>query len=155
VWAGFKWGHRKITVRDNSKIAARKRSLRTGESRVMPKSSTSFKPGRSGNPGGRPKEVAEVRELAKQHTEKAINVLERIMNDEKAPPSAQVAAAESLLNRGWGRAPQYIETTEHKGFDLASEKPDMDSILEALRAKDTGQVKPESTSEEKDAQTAH
>lgn len=115
----------------------------------MGKSSTSFKPGQSGNPGGRPKEVAEVRELAKQHTEKAINTLERIMNDQRAPPSAQVAAAESLLNRGWGRAPQYIETTEHKEFDLTNEKPDMQAILDDLGIPRAGQAK------EKKAQATH
>ena len=31
-----------------------------------------FKPGQSGNPGGRPKGFAEVRELAREHTVAAI-----------------------------------------------------------------------------------
>ena len=45
----------------------------------MAKSSSSFKPGESGNPGGRPKVVAEVRELARQHTAAAIQTLASIM----------------------------------------------------------------------------
>jgi hypothetical protein len=34
-----------------------------------------FKPGQSGNPGGRPKGFAEVRELAREHTVAAIGKL--------------------------------------------------------------------------------
>ena len=67
-----------------------------------------FKPGQSGNPSGRRKEVGPVRELAKQYTEAAIDTLARIMQDETAPHSARVAAAEALLARGWGRPQQDI-----------------------------------------------
>jgi hypothetical protein len=64
---------------------------------------TRFKPGQSGNPGGRPKEVAEVRELARRHTKKAIATLAEIMLDEKALETAGIAATNSLLDRGYGR----------------------------------------------------
>ena len=62
-----------------------------------------WKPGQSGNPGGRPKEVAEVRELARRHTKKAIATLAEIMLDENAPHNARVAATNSLLDRGHGK----------------------------------------------------
>jgi hypothetical protein len=67
-----------------------------------------FQKGRSGNPGGRPKEVGEVRDLARQYTPQAIEALQTIMNEQEAPASARVAAAEALLNRGWGRPTQPI-----------------------------------------------
>ena len=41
---------------------------------------TQFAPGQSGNPGGRPKGTAEVRELARKHTEAAIKKLAAIMS---------------------------------------------------------------------------
>jgi hypothetical protein len=63
-----------------------------------------FRPGISGNPGGRPKEVGHVRELAREHTEEAIRTLAAIMQDGKEPAAARVRAAECLLDRGWGRA---------------------------------------------------
>lgn len=65
--------------------------------------------GQSGNKAGRPKEVSHVRELARQHTEEAIETLVAIMRDEGAPPRARSAAAEALLNRGWGAPTQHVE----------------------------------------------
>ena len=62
-----------------------------------------WKKGESGNPGGRPKEVAEVRELARRHTKKAIATLAEIMLNEDAPAASRVAAANSVLDRGHGR----------------------------------------------------
>lgn len=65
-----------------------------------------FEKGRSGNPGGRPKEVGHVREAARVHTEEAIDTLASIMRDPEEPSRARVAAAEALLNRAWGRPEQ-------------------------------------------------
>ena len=69
---------------------------------------TAWKPGQSGNPGGRPKEVGHVRELARQWTEQAIQTLADIMQDPSQPARARVAAAESLLDRGYGKPTQPI-----------------------------------------------
>ena len=65
-----------------------------------------FQKGRSGNPGGRPKEVGEVRDLARQYTPAAIAALEGVMSSATAPAAARVAAAEALLNRAWGKPTQ-------------------------------------------------
>src|SRR5690606_40472321 len=62
--------------------------------------------GVSGNPGGRPREVGHVRELARQHTEEAIQALVAVMRDPDQPGRARVAAAEAPLDRGWGGPPQ-------------------------------------------------
>lgn len=67
--------------------------------------------GVSGNPGGRPREVGHVRELARQHTEEAIQALVAVMRDPDQPGRARVAAAEALLDRGWGRPPQATEVS--------------------------------------------
>ena len=67
-----------------------------------------FKAGVSGNPGGRPKEHPEVKEAARKHTKAALKTLKTIMSDRKQPGSARVAAANALLDRGYGKAAQHI-----------------------------------------------
>ena len=67
-----------------------------------------FVAGVSGNPGGRPKELAGVRELAAQHTEAAVAALVRALDD----PKTSVAAAVALLDRAWGRPQQAIELSQ-------------------------------------------
>lgn len=75
--------------------------------RKRPPPRTAWKPGQSGNPGGRPKEVGHVRDLARQHTELALRTLIEIAA-RGTPDRARVAAAEALLDRAWGRPPQEI-----------------------------------------------
>ena len=55
------------------------------------------------------KTPTEIKSLARAHTEPAINTLAGIMNQKKAPPAARAAAANSLLDRGWGKPPQALQ----------------------------------------------
>ena len=77
----------------------------------MPGKGRPFPKGISGNPGGRPKVLGEVQELARQKSPEAVNTLSNIMHDEKAPPAARVAAANALLDRGYGKPTQPISQT--------------------------------------------
>jgi hypothetical protein len=54
------------------------------------------------------KTPTEIKSLARSHTEAALNCLAGIMNKKSAPESARVAAANSLLDRGWGKATQLL-----------------------------------------------
>jgi hypothetical protein len=56
----------------------------------MPGKGRPFPKGVSGNPGGRPRVLGDVQELARQKSPEAINTLSTIMHDEKAPPAARV-----------------------------------------------------------------
>ena len=67
-----------------------------------------FEPGKSGNPSGRPKENGHVKELARQYTEAAIKALHDILVDAEAPHAARATAANSLLDRAWGKPAQQI-----------------------------------------------
>ncbi|GEP04042.1 DUF5681 domain-containing protein [Methylobacterium oxalidis] len=68
-----------------------------------------FQPGQSGNPGGRPKASARVRDAAREHTERAIEVLVAIMTSEDAATAARVAAASAILDRGYGKPTQPVD----------------------------------------------
>jgi hypothetical protein len=48
---------------------------------------------------------------ARQKSPEAIDTLSDIMRDEKAPPGARVAAANALLDRGFGKPTQPISQT--------------------------------------------
>lgn len=77
--------------------ASRKRSGNSG----------SFKPGQSGNPQGRRAEVGPIKELAKAHTEAAVNALVKGLKAKSE--RTRIAAAEALLDRGWGKPTQHHE----------------------------------------------
>ena len=70
-----------------------------------------FAKGHSGNKGGRPREVAEVRELAREHTEAALKTLATIMEDDDAPHAARVSAANAVLDRAVGKPTATLDTT--------------------------------------------
>jgi hypothetical protein len=62
--------------------------------------------------------LTEIRSLARSHTRTAINVLVGIMRSNDATPAARVSAANALLDRGWGKAPQSIENSEEGALEL-------------------------------------
>ena len=76
-----------------------------------------FPPGQSGNPGGRPKALKAVEELARSHTTSAVSILNEIAKSKRSPAAARVSACIALLDRGWGKPKQAIEAT--MSFDLA------------------------------------
>jgi hypothetical protein len=73
-----------------------------------------FQKGKSGNPGGRAKDIGDVRELAKQHTANAIERLVHWLNSENA--KASVGAASVLLDRAWGKPVQAVSGPEGGAF---------------------------------------
>jgi hypothetical protein len=66
-----------------------------------------FRPGASGNPGGRPKDEHGIAELARGYGPEAIERLAKLMRDEDARVSQ--AACVALLDRGYGRPKQAID----------------------------------------------
>jgi hypothetical protein len=82
-----------------------------------------FRKGQSGNPSGRPKTDKTVQELARQYCPEAIKTLAKIMKDHEAPPAAQVMASNSILDRGYGKPPQF-STGDAEQFRRAFEMSD-------------------------------
>src|SRR6266436_7319978 len=55
------------------------------------------------------KTPTDIASLARSHTRTAIRTLAQIMKQPEAPYAARVAAAEALLDRGWGKPKQSHE----------------------------------------------
>src|SRR5690349_1862651 len=87
----------------------------------MGRSSTSFQPGRSGNPGGRPAGLAEVQQLARAETAANVQALVRIRDAVDSPPAAVIAAVTALLDRAWGRPSQAITGADGGALALTIE----------------------------------
>src|SRR5215212_1633544 len=69
-----------------------------------------WKPGQSGNPKGRPSIKGEVETLARTYTGEAVETLVDLMRN-GFPDSGRAAAANALLNRGWGLPRQAIDAS--------------------------------------------
>ena len=89
-----------------------------------------FKKGQSGNPGGkatRPETIArrqiiqDVREYCRSKSHAAVEALVEVMSSKSAPPSARVAAANSILDRGFGK-PQIEVNATVSTYDNMSER---------------------------------
>lgn len=76
-----------------------------------------WKKGECGNPKGRPKKepwqragrlALSAKERAEQYTDQAFKLLSQAVKDSDAPMAARVSAANSILDRAYGRAPQDV-----------------------------------------------
>jgi hypothetical protein len=64
------------------------------------------------------KTLFEIRSMARSHTTTALNVLVGVMRNTKATPPARIAAANAILDRGWGKATQPIENGDDGALEL-------------------------------------
>lgn len=82
-----------------------------------------FEPGQSGNPGGRPKMPEELKAAMRGLADTAIKVLREAMEGDD--PRSRILAANTVLDRGYGKATQPIVA---EGVDMAA------AHLDALRS---------------------
>lgn len=92
-----------------------------------------FLPGRSGNPGGRPKGLSRrVRELVGEDGEAIAVYMLSVMRDDKARTADRLEAAKWLADRGFGRTVQTLDldVTAHPPIDVTEiSTPDLEALI--------------------------
>jgi hypothetical protein len=91
-----------------------------------------FKPGKSGNPSGRPKDVHGIAALAREKSPQAIDRLLEI--GLRGRGTAAVLALREILDRGLGRSAQSLDVTARRGTDVGAVGGDPDQARARLEA---------------------
>jgi hypothetical protein len=84
------------------------------------------KPKRIPNPRGRPRTEQHVVRLARKHTERAISLLVKVIEDDAAPVAARVTAAQAVLDPGWCKPRQEVEGRH--SIQVSLEQQHLDAI---------------------------
>jgi hypothetical protein len=104
---------RALYPRITPKAEKRSRSAGSGCTNLVAPVKNWWVKGQSGNPSGRAKVHVDLRDIARVHTQAAIDVLVASLSDESG--SVRLNAANSLLDRGWGRPLPAIPDTPGMG----------------------------------------
>jgi hypothetical protein len=102
--------------------------------RRPPANPRKFQKGQSGNPGGRPKIPPDVKEAARGMSPEAIDTLGEVMRDRKQPGAARVEAANSILDRAWGKPQQHITTGRIEQLSDQELAEELEITLQAIKA---------------------
>jgi hypothetical protein len=95
-----------------------------------------FRPGQTGNAGGRPKGLAAtVREAT--DLDGLLAVLLGIIGDATCRAADRIRAAELLLDRGWGKAPTYQPIADGDPLEQTAIDAAIVSLIAQLRGRPT------------------
>jgi hypothetical protein len=102
-----------------------------------------FRKGESGNPGGRPKLPAEMREMFRAKAPEAFEVLSRHLQSPDA--KVAIAAATQILDRAYGRPVQSIDANINDDpvryiVELPEKSATTEEWLEGIKREDAGRA---------------
>ena len=93
-----------------------------------------FRPGSSGNPGGRPKGLAA---MVKDRVEPSelVDILLDAARDPRAKVSERIAAVRELADRGWGKAPAFAAIEGGDPLELSAIAQEIPAIADEVAAR--------------------
>ena len=94
--------------------------------------STSFKPGQSGNPRGRPKMTDEERDVLAEIKSLAADVpnkMRAMLNSAKTPPAVKVKICEIILDRTYGKPDSTVKVETPKAAMLDDLRAEMKKLM--------------------------
>jgi len=86
-----------------------------GKSRPPPPEGARFKPGESGNPGGRPKAFKAFREACQSHLDEVLETWISVLRDPVADTFARLKAGEHIAAYAVGKPPQAVTIEDPDG----------------------------------------
>lgn len=106
-----------MLAKHHSEVAAAIKGKKA-TAKVVKSSNRGSKPGerRGGRKKGTPnKATASIRDAAREYTQDALNALVAVLQNEQEPAAARVSAANSILDRGYGKASTVLTGDEDGG----------------------------------------
>ena len=94
----------------------------SGAGSTYPPAAHRFRKDQSGNPGGRPRVMGHIQELARVHAAEAIKTLFEIRLTKKASPSSRALATIALLDRAYGRPKQDLDLNHRRLEELTDKR---------------------------------
>jgi hypothetical protein len=133
----------KPTQGGNGVSAAASRIENKGAESSRKGGNPAWRPGVSGNPGGRPKEVRELIELARSAVPRAFALAQNLLGDSDEESRVRLEAAKFLTSYGLGAPPRQVQVTDADGaplFGMTDEQ--LEARLKAITAKAIEEPRP-------------